>query len=1042
MQPFDIFHPQTSIRGKYFLEASAGTGKTFTIEQIILRAILEGWVVHVENILAVTFTNAATNELKIRIKNNLKQALNTFKLALEDPTTPLPPYLPKNCHVKQLYMQVRNALATIDRMAIFTIHGFCNYILQELCPATHGIPNHASLTHVQTIVNHMKRYLSKDLWKKVVFPEQWYLLISRYPIHTRHTVSLFEKLLSSFTLDSINYLPNIHTTLSRLHSWHSEIRKKVMGIPKKEFLDQLLQLISSYKKQHFSIEKDLKTFVEQLYHPQPSLQLFSFSTIAATFHPKHRLARYQSCPAFDLIESTPWMHYTEQFCDVDLIFYTVLKDLQSYLKTQYTPWISPNESISAVDNLIRSENAESLLCSLREKFQLVLIDEFQDTDKKQWNIFSRLFASENFSGSLFLIGDPKQSIYEWRNADLPTYLKAKSTFPCEAQLHLVNNYRSSPKLMQGINLLFSKCSPFLEIPGYPPIEYHALSPQCTDTFSSSLHSPVHFFPYDTVKDQGNWIAHTARYLQDTYQIPLGNMAILVTDSSQAFDIITHCPLPIGFSKNKSIFHLTETPFLTLILIEAILYPERYEKIQRVLLSSLFRLSLNDVVEKKEYYSSYFFSLHSYIFSHGLLATFYHFMSLQDVSLLQTPQGDLIFQEMENLCAYLESKSPYPHHQLLYLHYFSETGPWEETLCFSSYSEDQEVMKMTTIHASKGLEYDVVFCPGLDKSKKTKTSSEWMREMYVACTRAKKQLFIPIQNTSSPRRNSAWTSYLQRIGSQHSISHFANHLAQEYPDLFSFSSYSPPIRTSSAACVQPDTFTLSLPSPRHMFSFSSVKAMLDDTSSFDDSPSLSLTESSSLPLGRKTGIVIHKILEAISPKFHIPYDKILEIVTCRVKSTHLEGYEQYIAQQLLYTFSSPLTFSEDTFSLKNTSPHKMTSEASFLFSYQEDLWQGNIDLFFEHNSRYYIIDWKTSFLGENSEDYSQENLWNYIKKENLDYQGKIYIHAAQRFLQQFDITNHVEMGFVFIRGMHHHRGFIRLSNCDTNPTAIQKYPVYR
>ncbi|AQT77697.1 exodeoxyribonuclease V subunit beta [Chlamydia gallinacea] len=1040
MQPFDIFEPQTSIHGKYFLEASAGTGKTFTIEHIILRAILEGSVSHVEHILAVTFTNAATNELKIRIQNNFKHIVEKLKSSLENTTVSLPSYLPQD-DVKLLYMRARNALATIDRMGIFTIHGFCNYILQEYFPSARMIQNPSAFTHSQTILHYTQRYLSQDLWKNVLFPEQWYLLLARYPIHTKHTASLTEKLLSNYTTDTSEHLPDIQTTLMRAREWHISIQKKVLTMPKEEFLDQLLHLSSSYKKQPFSISQDIEQFVDLLYHPVPSIKLFSFSRIAETFHPKNRLARYQSCPAFNLIEETPWLHYTEQFCNLDLIFSTVINDLRVYLKTQYTPWISPDESISAVDNLITSKHAEALLLSLRERFQLVLIDEFQDTDKKQWNIFSKLFATNDFSGSLFLIGDPKQSIYEWRNADLPTYLKAKSTFPKESQLHLINNYRSSPKLMEGINILFSKCSLFSEIPGYPPIEYYPLNPKSTETFSTVLYSPVHFFPYDTMQDQANWIANTIGYLHQTHSIPLGHIAILVTDSLQAFDLITHCSVPIAFSKTKSIFHLTETPLLTLILIEAILYPESDEKIQRVLLSSLFRLTLKDVIEKKAYYSSYFFSLRGYITSHGLLATFYHFMTRQGEALLQTPQGDLVFQEMEKLCAYLESKSPYPHHQLLYLHYFSETGLWEENLSFSSYSEDKDIVKMTTIHASKGLEYDIVFCPGLDKSKKNKSSSEWMREMYVACTRAKKQLFLPIHNAKSQRKNSAWTNYIQRVGSHNSIIEFAQHLSKEHPDIFSLSSYSVPSTLSPASFVQPETFTISPPSSKPMCSFSSLKSLLDDTSSHDISLPEETESSSFLPLGKKTGILIHKILETISPRFHTPYEKILDIVIRIVKNTHLEGYEQLITQQLQYTFSSPLTFSEDTFSLKNISPHKIKSEEAFLFSHEEDLWQGSIDLFFEHNSRYYIIDWKTSFLGESSQDYSKENLWNYIQKEKLDYQGSIYIHAAQRFLQQFDISNNVEMGFIFIRGMHHEdKGFICLSNQD-HPTIIQKYPVY-
>ncbi|QVE49537.1 exodeoxyribonuclease V subunit beta [Chlamydia crocodili] len=1042
MKPFDIFNAQTSIHGKYFLEASAGTGKTFTIEQIVLRAILEGSVSHVENILAVTFTNAATNELKLRIQDNLKHALSQLKSALKDPSAPLPPYLKDVSDVKRLYMQVRNALATIDRMAIFTIHGFCNHVLQQHFPELQMTQTNTVLTHTQSVFHHIQKYLSQDVWRSVLFPEQFYLLAARY--NSKYTSFLTDKLLSSYTLQTFEHLSSKTSTWESLESWYGSVRAKIQDIPETEFLEQLLQHKESFRKQPFSIDEDLQLFVKYLYDEKISVRLFSFSKIAETFHPKNRLARYQTSRAFSYIEETSWFHYTEQFCNLDLIFNTLLRDLQLYLKNHYTRWLSPDESISALEDILLSSRSEEIITALRKRFQLVLIDEFQDTDRKQWNIFSKLFANDAFSGSLFLIGDPKQSIYEWRNADLATYLKAKSTFPKSSQLHLINNYRSTVKLMEAINFLFCKCSPFLEIPGYEPIEYHPLHPQSSEHFENSQHAPIHFFSYDDTSDHAAWISRTASYLQETHDIPLGRMAILVSDSAQAFDLITHCSVPVAFSKNKSIFHLTETYLLTLAWLEAILHPENYEKIQRVLLSSLFRHNLSEVIEKKELYSTYFFSLRSYIFDHGLLATFYHFMTMQGEALLKTPQGDLIFQEMERLCAYLNTVSSHPQHQLLYLQYFSETGRWEENLSFSSYSEDTEILKITTIHASKGLEYDVVFCAGLDKSKKNKSASEWIREMYVACTRARKQLFIPIQNSSNSRRNSALTNYVKLEGSHESIIDLAQQLSKEQPTMFSLSAIESNLEVKEPVykMVPPSLFTLPIAPTKQIFSFSSVKQILDNETSLD-SDITEAVASSVLPKGRKTGIIIHKILENISPNFKIPLSKILSIVTNFVKNTHLEGYEEIISQKLIITFSSPLSFATECFSLKDIIPHKIFTEESFLFSNKEQLWQGVIDLFFEHNDKYYIIDWKTSFLGEMSSEYSQENLFNYIREQNLDYQGAIYIHAAKRFLQQFDIARDVEMGFVFIRGIDPEgNGFLRLPNQKMpNPIINQKYPVY-
>ncbi|AGW38441.1 exodeoxyribonuclease V subunit beta [Chlamydia pecorum] len=1037
MEAFNIFDPLTSIQGKFFLEASAGTGKTFTIEHIILRALLEDTLSHPDKVLAVTFTNAATNELKQRIHATLRSCLETlshFDITHKD----LPPYLSSQADVKLLYMKIRNAMATVDQMSIFTIHGFCNFVLQQYFPGVQLRPQHPALTHTQVISRHIQDYLSQDLWKQVMSTEQFRLLTIRYNVTSKHTISLIEKLLSSYGEESPSLLPSLQHVQETLNLWHRQLSSHLQNFPKENFYSQLLQCAKGFKKQPFSIDEDLSVFVDLLYSPLPSPKLFSFTKLAQTFQEKHRLMRYRPCAALDLLQNASWQKHTEAFCNVDLIFNTLLYDIQNYLKRHYTPWISPDESIVVLEKLLSSPEAQRIVSSLRERYQLVLIDEFQDTDKKQWNIFSLLFAHENFSGSLFLIGDPKQSIYEWRNADLPTYLKAKSSFPKHSQLYLLNNYRSTPKLMHAINHLFQKISPFLEISGYPPIEYSPLIPKALHEFSSS-HAPIHFFPYEDRVSQALWISSEALHLQKHHQIPLGNMAILVSDSSQAFDFITHCSLPVSFSKKKSVLHLTETYLLTLAMLEALLFPENYERISRVLLSSLFGLSASQISQEKERFTTYFLSLRSHLFQHGLLATFYFLCSTQGETLLSTPQGDLIFQEMEKLCSYLDSLSSHPYQQLLHLQFFSETGRWEEELALSLHAQDPNTLKITTIHSSKGLEYDVVFCIGLDTHKKNKSPSESLREMYVACTRAKKQLYIPL--SLQKQHSSALSHYLQAVGSYATLEELVTHLIQEQPELFSYSSEAPSFSPLNFDFLPPETFSLSLPSPKKIYSFSSVKLLdsQDPPESLHSSITLSKTH---LPLGKKTGLLMHKILEEALLMPHSDLSRIRSIIYPLVQNTHLEGYEPMIEQLLTTVFSFPLTFSSQTFTLEEISKNHMFKEVSFLFSQEEELWQGVIDLFFKHQDHYYIIDWKTSFLGENTSDYTPERLRAYIQKEKLDLQGYIYIDAAQKFLRQFDIHHNVEMGFVFLRGLDTlGNGFFPLEARFSTPTIIQKYPVY-
>src|SRR6185295_2013743 len=116
MQRFDCLAMETPIFGPHFLEASAGTGKTFAIEHVVARLLLSGKF-ELEQILIVTFTRAATRELKLRIRSNLDRLLSDKRF----------PYLEEGANLRP----IEDALATFERSQIFTIHSFCSRMLTE-----------------------------------------------------------------------------------------------------------------------------------------------------------------------------------------------------------------------------------------------------------------------------------------------------------------------------------------------------------------------------------------------------------------------------------------------------------------------------------------------------------------------------------------------------------------------------------------------------------------------------------------------------------------------------------------------------------------------------------------------------------------------------------------------------------------------------------------------------------------------------------------------------------------------------------------------
>src|ERR1700722_16347143 len=132
MKAFNVLDRSLDIRKSYILEASAGTGKTFSIENIVVRLLIENDPLQLEQILVVTFTRAAVRDLKTRIRGNIDKALDY----LENHKIEMPDYLLKICEegeksIVAPIMRFKQALLAYDQAQIFTIHSFCARMLSE-----------------------------------------------------------------------------------------------------------------------------------------------------------------------------------------------------------------------------------------------------------------------------------------------------------------------------------------------------------------------------------------------------------------------------------------------------------------------------------------------------------------------------------------------------------------------------------------------------------------------------------------------------------------------------------------------------------------------------------------------------------------------------------------------------------------------------------------------------------------------------------------------------------------------------------------------
>ena len=370
------------------LEASAGTGKTFSIKHLVLRLVAEK-AIEIEKVLVVTFTKAATAELKGRIRDHLSEALGFLEGELQPDE--VDGILPAQCRLwasmkdecekgsvlDAAPARLRRALSTFDNAAVFTIHSFCQKAL--------GAHAFTSAGNFDFEVTESDDEMLDDVVEDFLRRE----------------------------LDRHADEPQLRRAIMEAKDWTEKL-KVLMKLPE----DLAEREILTNEKSEFAGELDetMRRFVKEA---PPEVA---------------RRRREARVATFD-----------------DLIV-----NLQQALK--------------------REEDAgeRSLKDALRESYRAALIDEFQDTDPLQFDIFDRLFLREADEGdagkrAIFLVGDPKQAIYRFRNADLNTYLDARDRIrlmKTGVVAKLGKNYRSTPKLVAALNAFYRVASetlgPFLD----------------------------------------------------------------------------------------------------------------------------------------------------------------------------------------------------------------------------------------------------------------------------------------------------------------------------------------------------------------------------------------------------------------------------------------------------------------------------------------------------------------------------------------------------------------------------------------------------
>ncbi|MGD9948408.1 MAG: exodeoxyribonuclease V subunit beta [Desulfobulbus sp.] len=458
MQPLEPL--KLPLHGGLLLEASAGTGKTYTLALLFLRLLLEQGLA-VDRILVVTFTRAATGELRDRIRRRIREALLSLEQGHCD--DPLLQALLERIDPELARQRLGDALVCMDEAAIHTIHGFCQRVLQE-----HAFESGTSFA-VELMDNDLflQREIMEDFWRNRFYPGS--VAEADWALHTFGDPTGLLKALGKAATGECRLVPEVSVESAA----YLEQRAKDGFAEVRRILRQDLAAVVQILMENSCLKRSEKDYrlndrVPELcrameawvglptmpYHLDKDVEKLAWSVMAGKLKKK-----CDQPPEHALFQAFDHFYPLHQQFTRELKF-LVLAQARDFLRNtlaqrkQRLGLMAFDDLLTQLDTaLARSGSGARLADALRARYPVALVDEFQDTDPVQYRLFSRIYRAEGVT--LCMIGDPKQAIYSFRGADIFTYMQARQQTKAESRYTMSVNYRSTPAMVQAVNTLFA-----------------------------------------------------------------------------------------------------------------------------------------------------------------------------------------------------------------------------------------------------------------------------------------------------------------------------------------------------------------------------------------------------------------------------------------------------------------------------------------------------------------------------------------------------------------------------------------------------------
>ena len=716
-------------------------------------------------------------------------------------------------------------------------------------------------------------------------------------------------------------------------------------------------------------------------------------------------------------------------------------------------------------------NQDLLKAELQKKYKAVFIDEFQDTDKLQYEIFDTLFGK---STTLFYIGDPKQAIYSFRGADIATYISAAEH--TSNAYTMSNNYRSTPNLINAINQFF----PLIENPfADKNIQYEKVACGKTIPELELDGQAVKPIAYLSCKNKSEIAEQTAfrilTLLQKDYRIkgrPLipSDIGVLVRNKNEGKDIkqqLNKLGVPSVTLDDAKVMESAEARNIFYVLKASL--EASNSNINRALLSNLTSLNKNDLLNgDKEQSIVNFKEIAKEWKQKSVLAALSRFYSIYGTKsyVLSQENGERMITNLLQVTELLHKKEleeKLSVNQLLNsLHNILDGGTSSGDEYTQRIESDDDAVKIVTIHKSKGLAYNIVFAPYLDLSSKlsskytfveyknnknescfslyktdeeqllyqTQIEQENRRLIYVALTRAVYKNYI-IQNTSGSGGNGSISPFINAISEN---TFFENIISIDKPD----EKYQ-----SNKTIIKKKALTFKRDIKRD-WAVLSYSQLSDSHISFSSEKKTTWPSEydefvfSDLPKGPVAGNFMHDLFENSdfsSDNFHEVIERISKKYSAIYDENKANDYNSLIENVLNAKYgtegfklselkhSQKLPELEFFFNLSNFSTSKIQKLSTLIdvevSKITQGMMYGFIDLFFEYKGKYYILDWKSNFLGNHIDDYNNAQIKTAMRGNNYHLQYLIYTVAVKRFLSlklpKFDYNKHFGgVFYVFLR----------------------------